>query len=274
MNPETGDSPKGAIAIVGMSGRFPGARSIEQFWQNLRDGIESRVEYSDEELAEAGVAVKVRHPRHVKAGFPLEDFEMFDSAFFGINPREAEILDPQHRLFLECAWHALENAGYDSDQFPGTIGIFGGSTWSSYLVANLFRAARLVKNVGYRQLIHGSVPDYMVTRAAYRLNLKGPAYSVQCACSTSLVAVHLACQNLAGFDAVAGLDPEFDNLTSDLRRHRTAGRGRRHRSVRRRPRRPPGRAHGPLRRRARHVRREPGQADRDGGPVVRRSRKV
>lgn len=196
MNPEIGASPKGAIAIVGMSGRFPGARSIEQFWRNVRDGVESRVEYSEEELAEGGVAVKLRHPRHVKAGFPLEDYDMFDSAFFGINPREAEILDPQHRLFLECAWHALENAGYDSERFPGRIGIFGGSTWSSYLVANLFRASRLVKNVGYRQLIHGSVPDYMVTRAAYRLNLKGPACYVQTACSTSLVAVHLACHSL------------------------------------------------------------------------------
>src|SRR5690349_21130150 len=109
------------IAIVGMSGRFPGARTLEEFWQNLRDGIESRVEFSDEDLAEEGVSLKIRHPRHVRAGFPLADIDMFDSAFFGVNPREADVLDPQHRLFLECAWEALENAGFDAERFDGVI---------------------------------------------------------------------------------------------------------------------------------------------------------
>src|SRR5262249_30077240 len=123
-------------------------------------------------------------------------YELFDSAFFGINPKEADILDPQHRVFLECAWHALEDAGCDAERFPGPVGVFAGSTWNSYLMGNLLRSEKLVKNVGYKQLIHGSVPDYMVTRVAYRLNLKGPAYFVQSACSTSLVAVHLGCQSL------------------------------------------------------------------------------
>ena len=179
MNPEIGDSPKGAIAIVGMSGRFPGARSIEQFWQNLRDGDRVARGVPDEELAEAGVAVKMRHPRHVKAGFPLEDFEMFDSAFFGINPREAEILDPQHRLFLECAWQALENAGYDSERFRAASAIFGGSTWSSYLVAICFAVARLreerrvsAAHSRQRARLHGDA-------RRLPLNLKGPACFVQ-----------------------------------------------------------------------------------------------
>ena len=187
---------RSAFAIVGMSGRFPGAQTLDEFWLNLRDGVESRTEFSDEDLAAEGVSLKLKHPNHVRSGFALKDIDMFDSAFFGINPKEADTLDPQHRMFLECAWSALEDAGYDSERYAGTIGLFAGSTWCNYLIVNLFRSAKLTKTVGHRQLIFGSVPDYMVTRAAYRLNLKGPAYFVQSACSTSLSAVHLACQSL------------------------------------------------------------------------------
>lgn len=187
---------RGDIAIVGMSGRFPGAPTLGDFWRNLRDGVESRTLFTDEDLAAEGVPLKFKHPKHVKSGFTLDGIDLFDSAFFGINPREAETLDPQHRLFLECAWEALEHAGHDAERFEGTIGVYGGSTWCNYLVNNLFRNSRLLKSVGHRQLVFGSVPDYMVTRVAYRLNLKGPAYFVQTACSTSLVAIHLARQSL------------------------------------------------------------------------------
>ena len=192
------DGDQVAVAVVGMAGRFPGAPTIERFWQNLRDGVESRTVFTDEELLAAGVSrAGLTHPKLVRSGFILDDIAGFDAAFFGINPREAEVLDPQHRIFLECAWEAIENAGYDSDTFPGLIGVFGGATLSNYLLSNIYRNPELVGSIGARQAIFGSVPDYMVTRVAYKLNLRGPAMFVQSACSTSLVAVHLACRSLA-----------------------------------------------------------------------------
>ncbi|MCC7416398.1 MAG: SDR family oxidoreductase [Acidobacteria bacterium] len=190
---ETGSTD---IAIIGMSGRFPGARNIAEFWENIRDGVESRTEFTDDDMVSEGISLKLRHPRHVRAGFVLDDLDAFDSAFFGINPREAETIDPQHRIFLECAWEALEDAGCDAERFPGVIGLIAGSSWCNYLLNNVLRSAKLLKSMGVRQLIFGSVPDYMVTRAAYRLNLNGPAYFIQSACSTSLTAVHLARQTL------------------------------------------------------------------------------
>ena len=187
------------IAIIGMSGRFPGAATIEAFWRNLRDGVESRRLFSDEELIAEGMSrTGIRHPRLVRAGYVLEDIDQFDADFFGINPREAELLDPQHRLFLENAWMAMENAGYDPDTVAGPIAVFGGATLSGYLNTNVLKSANVWKTVGVRQGIFGSVPDYMVSRVAYKLNFRGPSYFVQTACSTSLVAVHLACQSLRG----------------------------------------------------------------------------
>jgi acyl transferase domain-containing protein/acyl carrier protein len=198
----TDRTDRGAVAIVGMSARFPGAATIDEFWRNLRDGVESRRVFSDDELrAEGFTNAALRHPKLVKSGFVLDDIDKFDAAFFGINPREAELLDPQHRLFLECAWNALENAGYDGDTYDGAVAVFGGATMSGYLNANILRNANVWKTVGPRQAIYGSVPDYMVTRVAYKLNLKGPCYFVQTACSTSLVAVHLACQALNNDEA-------------------------------------------------------------------------
>ena len=181
-----------AIAIVGMTGRFPGAPNLDAFWRNLQAGTEARTIFSDDELRAAGVpSATLSHPNFVQSGFVLDGIDRFDAAFFGINPREAELLDPQHRLFLECAWEALEHAGYDPDTFPGPIGVFGGAALGGYLTSNVYRNPALVQSVGGRQAVFGSVPDYMVTRVAYKLNLKGPAYSVQTACSTSLVAVQI-----------------------------------------------------------------------------------
>ncbi len=188
---------RSAFAIIGMSGRFPGAETVDDFWRNLRDGVESRHVFTDEELAAEGVSrSNLHHPRLVRSGFMLKDIDKFDADFFGINPREAELLDPQHRLFLETAWVAMENAGYDPDAVAGPIAVFGGATLSGYLNANVLKNANVWKTVGVRQGIFGSVPDYMVSRVAYKLNLRGPSYFVQTACSTSLVAVHLACQSL------------------------------------------------------------------------------
>jgi iturin family lipopeptide synthetase A len=186
-----------SIAIISMAGRFPGAKSIEEFWRNLRAGVESVSTFSDEELLAAGVSrADLQDPAYVRAKGMLDDIEMFDGAFFGFNPREAEITDPQHRLFLECAWEALERAGYDTQRYGGRIGVYGGAGISGYLLVNLATNLDLVNSVGIYQTILSNDKDYLSTRVSYKLNLKGPSLTVQTACSTSLVAVHLACQSL------------------------------------------------------------------------------
>ncbi|MGQ0715387.1 MAG: SDR family oxidoreductase [Gemmatimonadaceae bacterium] len=186
------------IAIVGMAGRFPGARSIEAYWANLRDGIESIRTFTDEELLAAGVSrEELQNPQYVKAGTVLDDMEMFDAGFFGFTPRDASIMDPQHRHFLECAWEALENAGHPPAKFDGAIGVFGGSGFNAYMPYNLLPNRELVESVGFFLVRHtGNDKDFLTTRVSYLLDLRGPAVNVQTACSTSLVAVHLACQSL------------------------------------------------------------------------------
>jgi phthiocerol/phenolphthiocerol synthesis type-I polyketide synthase E len=186
------------IAIVGMAGRFPGARTIDEFWRNLRSGVESIRTFSDEELLAAGVsAEELANPQYVKAGTVLDDMEMFDAGFFGFTPRDASIMDPQHRQFLECAWEALESAGHVPARFGGAIGVFGGSGFNAYLPYNLLPNRELVESVGFFLVRHtGNDKDFLTTRVSYLLDLRGPAVSVQTACSTSLVAIHLACQSL------------------------------------------------------------------------------
>ncbi|MCP4660355.1 MAG: amino acid adenylation domain-containing protein [bacterium] len=185
------------VAVVGMAGRFPGARNLEQLWCNLRDGVESVRYLSDEELEDLGVDPALRNdPQWVKAVAQLDGYADFDAAFFGITPREAETMDPQHRVFLECAWEALENAGYDPERNSGLIGVFAGATLSTYLLLHLARNQQVVSSTDPLQLIIGNAGDSLTTRVSYKLNLKGPSHSLQCACSTSLVAVHLACQSL------------------------------------------------------------------------------
>src|ERR1044072_2201639 len=125
------------IAIVGMAGRFPGAKNLDEFWRNLRDGVESVTPLSNEELLEAGVnPACLNDPSYLKAAAVLDDIEMFDGSFFGFNPREAEITDPQHRLFLECAWEVMEAAGYDPSRYTGRCGVYAGSGLNSYLLSN------------------------------------------------------------------------------------------------------------------------------------------
>ena len=202
MQPMTDDAMQNInptdIAIVGMSGRFPGARTIDEFWRNLRDGVESVRRMSDDELAAAGVPpALLRDPDYVKASAALDDMEMFDAPFFGFNPKEASIMDPQHRLFLECAWEALESAGHPPSTFPGAIGVFAGCGMQAYMMYNLVPNRRLMDSTGLFLVRHtGNDKDFLVTRVSYCLDLKGPAINVQTACSTSLVAIHLACQSL------------------------------------------------------------------------------
>ena len=196
MNRSEGTLPGPPIAIIGMSGRFPGAATLDRFWQNLRNGVEGVRFFSDEELLEAGVsAAALRDPRYVKARGVLDDVSMFDAGFFGFTPREAEITDPQQRVFLECAWNALEDAGYCPGTFKGNIGVFAGVSWSTYLF-DLYERPDVWASMGGFQIAIGNEKDHLTTRVAYKLNLHGPCVTVQTACSSSLVAVCMACDSL------------------------------------------------------------------------------
>ena len=195
-NPES--SNESDIAIVGMAARLPGARNIGEFWRNVRDGVESVQTYTDDQLlAEGEPPEYLRHSNYVRSGGPLPGMELFDGEFFGFSPKESAIMVPQHRHFLECAWEALENAGHPPERFSGPIGIFGGCGMGSYFYFNLCSNPDLVDSVGLFLLRHtGNDKDFLVTRVSYLLDLKGPSINVQTACSTSLVATHLACQSL------------------------------------------------------------------------------
>ncbi|HLO47958.1 MAG TPA: beta-ketoacyl synthase N-terminal-like domain-containing protein [Kamptonema sp.] len=205
---ETPDSIEG-IAIVGMAGRFPGAKNVDEFWQNLRDGVESISFFSEQELEALGIDKSVlRDPRYVKARAVLEDIELFDASFFGLTPREAEITDPQHRFFLESAWEALESAGYNSETYEGSIGVYAGAgSFNTYFSNNLYPNRQLRESIGDYQLAIANEKDFLSTRVSYKLNLKGPSVTVQTACSTSLVAISMACQSLLNYQcdmALAG----------------------------------------------------------------------
>jgi acyl transferase domain-containing protein len=187
-----------AIAVVGMACRFAGARTVSEFWKNLRDGVESIVRYTDDELLAAGVPEGLlRHSQYVKAGAPLDEMESFDAAFFGLSPHEAAVMDPQHRHFLEVSWEAFEDAGYDPRRFAGSIGVFAGSGHNAYLPYNLLSRPELLEADGFFLLRHtGNDKDFLTTRVSYVFDLKGPSINVQTACSTSLVAIHMAAQSL------------------------------------------------------------------------------
>jgi amino acid adenylation domain-containing protein len=195
------------VAVIGLAGRFPGAPDVESFWRNLRDGVESIRFFTDEELLAAGFPAELLgDPRLVKARGALAGAELFDAEFFGYAPREAQIIDPQHRLFLECAWEALEDAGYDPARFGGRVGVFGGATENTYML-RLLTDPELIRAVGRQQISIANNADFLCTRVSYKLNLTGPSAAVQTACSTSLVAVHLACGALLRGDcdlALAG----------------------------------------------------------------------
>jgi len=184
------------IAIIGMSGCFPDAQNIDEFWQNLRDGVESIYRFTDEELQNLGVdSALLNDPNYVKAEGVVKDIELFDASFFDISPREAEVMDPSMRFFLEHSWKALENAGYSSEVYKKPIGVYAGTSFGGYLL-NIYSNYDIVASVGDKQIEKGNSPDYVTTLTSYKLNLNGPSYAVQTTCSSSLIAVHLACQSL------------------------------------------------------------------------------
>jgi acyl transferase domain-containing protein/surfactin synthase thioesterase subunit/acyl carrier protein len=185
------------IAIIGLSCRLPGAATAEEFWTNLCKGVESITFFSDQELLSAGVpASLIANSNYVKAAPTLRDVEMFDATFFGFSPKDAALLDPQQRLFLEVCWEAFENAGYDPSAYPGRVGVFstGGGVVSSYLLAKLHHSDLPGQTASTSHINNDK--DFLSTRVAFKLNLRGPSFTIQSACSSSLVAVHQACQNL------------------------------------------------------------------------------
>ncbi len=192
-----------AIAVVGMAGRFPGTRSLSEFWRNLRSGVESIVDLSEDELIRNGVGEKALANRsYVRRAALLPGIEEFDAEFFGMTPAVARMLDPQHRLFLQTAWHAMEDAGFDPARQDKTVGVFGTSSTSGYLLYNImshYDPAMVIGQGASFDMVALSLQndkDHLATRVAHQFNLRGPALAVQTACSSSLVAVHLACQSI------------------------------------------------------------------------------
>jgi acyl transferase domain-containing protein/acyl-CoA synthetase (AMP-forming)/AMP-acid ligase II len=196
------------IAVIGLACRFPGADHVDAFWHNLLHGVESITFFTDEELIASGLdPALVRHPHYVKAKPILSDAECFDAAFFDYSAREAEWMDPQHRLLLECSWACIEAAGYNPHQVKGKVGIYAGASMNTYLLNNLYgnrdrldihdtlQVAALDSMGGFQMMVAND-KDYLTTRISYKLNLTGPSVNVQTACSTALLAVHMACQSL------------------------------------------------------------------------------
>jgi len=189
------------IAIIGISCRFPGAKNINEFWQNLQAGVESIAVFGDEEL-ELDDKSLLNNPSYVKAGAALPGIDLFDASFFGYSAKEAEIMDPQQRVFLEFAWKALENAGYNPTAYAGPIGVYAGSGMNTYLINNVhpsrnFSSQRTFLGSAFDlqvRLANGN--DFLPTKVSYKLDLDGPSVNVQTACSTSLVAIHMACQSI------------------------------------------------------------------------------
>jgi amino acid adenylation domain-containing protein len=201
------------VAIIGMSGRFPGASDVEAFWQNVAAGKVTISHFSASELEARNSAGLESGPDYVAARGVLENPGMFDAEFFGISPRDAESMDPQHRIFLETCWNALEDAGYDQSTYAGQIGLFGGCSLNTYLLANLCHDRAFIDEVtgnyqvGEFRSFMGNDKDFLTTRVAYKLNLRGPCISVASACATSLVAIAQASQSLLNYQcdmALAG----------------------------------------------------------------------
>jgi len=194
------------IAIIGLSGRFPSARNVSEFWDNLVDGKQCSVDLSDEALRESGVPeYLINDGNFVKKGYIVDDIDLFDAGFFQFTPREAEITDPQHRMLLECCYEAIEHAGYSSDSYDGLIGMYTGVGPMLYYIRNLLPNAELLDSVGTLRMSIGNEKSFASTMVSYKLNLKGPSINIDTACSTSLVAVHQACQSLLAYECDVAL---------------------------------------------------------------------
>ena len=197
------------VAIIGLAGRFPGARNVDEFWNNLVDGRETLSFFADDELEPAAPDEMEarRQPNYVRSRGILADVELFDAEFFGINATEAAVMDPQQRVFMETAWEALESAGHDPRTFAGGVGVFAGMSNNYYFLQNLLAREDVTDIVGWLTTMMGNEKDYLATRVSYKLDLKGPALNIQTACSTSLVAVCTAVQSLLNYQcdlALAG----------------------------------------------------------------------
>ncbi len=202
-----GPDDAGAVAIIGMAGRFPGARNLTEFWDNLRAGRESITYFTPGQLARTLDPSLVAHPDYVPAHGILLDVDLFDAAFFGITPLEAQVMDPQQRIFLELGWEALENAGYDPAGFDGRIGAFAGMNNHAYYLENVLRRPDIVQKVGAFQAMLANEKDFLATRLSYKLGLTGPSENIYTACSTSLVTIVRGVQSLLSFEcdmALAG----------------------------------------------------------------------
>ncbi len=195
------------IAIIGLAGRFPGAETVEELWANLVAGRESVSFFTDAELAASGLdaAELKRRGQYVLARGVLKYADCFDAAFFGVNPKEAEVMDPQHRVFLEACWEALERAGYAPNKMDGSVSVFAGASTNTYVQHALEPRPELMELVGADLITYGNDKDYLTPRVAYKLGLKGPALNVSTACSTSLVAVGQACQSLLTYQCDVAL---------------------------------------------------------------------
>lgn len=190
-----------SVAVIGMAGHLPGADSMDTLWQNLRQGHEAIRRFSVEEMLEAGVSADtLEDPDYVRAAAVVDEADCFDAAFFGFSPREARLLDPQHRIFLQTAWHGLEDAGYDPAAFDGAIGVYAGCFMNKYMLHNLYTNRAFLESPDALFARVSNDKDFLATRVSYLLDLRGPSLTIQTACSTSLVATHLACQGLLSFD--------------------------------------------------------------------------
>lgn len=201
------------IAVIGLACRLPGADNLAAFWRNLSEGVESITFFTDRELARNGFAASVYgQTGYVKASPLLSDVRGFDAEFFGYSARDAELMDPQHRLFLECSWEAFEDAGYDPTTYPGTVGVYAGAAMNTYLFNNVLPNRRTLDpqddlgvmtldSMGGFMTMVANDKDYLTTRVSYKLNLSGPSVNVQTACSTGLVSIHMACQSLIAGEA-------------------------------------------------------------------------
>ena len=186
-----------AIAIIGMAGRFPGAEDLDGFWRNIVNGVEVLETFNDEDIHASGVdPTKSAHPNYVRKGTVLQGADLFDASFFGIPPREAQLMDPQQRLFLECAWEALEHGGYAGNAEGRAVGVYAGAGMNTYFIHQILGNAPLAVSAGGYQLMLANDKDFLATRVSYKLDLRGPSLTVQTACSTSLVAVVTACRAL------------------------------------------------------------------------------
>ncbi|HEU4882969.1 MAG TPA: beta-ketoacyl synthase N-terminal-like domain-containing protein [Longimicrobium sp.] len=196
-SPNPPEFPPTAVAVIGMAGRFPGSPDVDAFWRNLRDGVEGITHFTEDELRTEGVSDELlARPNYVRARGVVEGTDRFDASFFNYRAHDAELMDPQHRFFIETCWEALESAGYDTAAYPGSVGVYAGATRPSYYIHHRVRDGSLFE--GEDSWLVGTLTenDYLTTHVSYRMRLRGPSMNIQTACSTSLVAVHVAVQAL------------------------------------------------------------------------------